>query len=74
MLDRAEESWSIALAAYREGATDLLRLLDAQRSRNEIRLLDIRTRFEFQIGLVELENAVGEENLPIGSELLIVKP
>jgi cobalt-zinc-cadmium efflux system outer membrane protein len=74
MLERAEESWQISLAAYREGATDLLRLLDAQRSRNEVRLLRIRTRLELQVSLVDLEEAVGVENLPIGLETVGVQP
>ncbi len=74
MLQRAEESWQISLAAYREGATDLLRLLDAQRSRNEVRLLRIRTRLELQMSLVDLEDAVGVENLAIGLETVGVQP
>ncbi len=70
MVERAEESWMIALAAYREGGSDLLRLLDAQRSRNEIRLLLHRTQIDFQLNLIDLENAVGEENLPVGESTL----
>lgn len=73
MLQHAEESWQISLAAYREGATDLLRLLDAQRSRNEVRLLRIRTRLELQMSLVDLEEAVGAENLAIGLETVGVQ-
>ena len=74
MLQRAEESWQISLAAYQEGATDLLRLLDAQQSRNEVRLLRIRTGLELQLSLVELEEAVGAENLAIGLETVGVQP
>lgn len=74
MLQRAEESWQISLAAYQEGATDLLRLLDAQRSRNEVRLLRIRTQLELQMSLVDLEEAVGAENLAIGLETIGVRP
>ncbi|MFZ0429430.1 MAG: TolC family protein, partial [Acidobacteriota bacterium] len=74
MLQRAEESWRISLAAYQEGATDLLRLLDAQQSRNEVRLLRIRTGLELQLSLVELEEAVGAENLAIGLETVGVQP
>lgn len=70
MLDRADESWKIAKDAYREGGLDLLRLLDAQRSRNDIQLLNIRAQIEFQLNLVELEYAVGEENLSIGENTL----
>ncbi len=68
MVQRAEESWQIAQAAYREGATDLLRFLDAQRSLNEVRLLRNRMRLEVQIGIADLEEAVGSNGLPIGME------
>jgi outer membrane protein, heavy metal efflux system len=64
MLDRAEQSAQIALAAYQEGGSDLLRLLDAQRVRNEARLLYMQTRMEFRLSQVELESAVGTENIP----------
>lgn len=69
MIDRAEESLRIALAAYQEGATDLLRLLDAQRSRNEISLLHTRTKLQYQIDFIHLESAVGVENPRISEEL-----
>jgi cobalt-zinc-cadmium efflux system outer membrane protein len=68
MVQRAEESWQIAQAAYREGATDLLRFLDAQRSLNEVRLLRNRMKLEVQIGIADLEEAVGSAGLPIGME------
>ncbi|UCF37092.1 MAG: TolC family protein [Acidobacteriota bacterium] len=70
MLDQAEESWSIARAAYAEGAGDLLRLIDAQRSRNDILLLHNRAELELQIERVKLEASVGVENLQIGLELV----
>jgi outer membrane protein, heavy metal efflux system len=73
LLDRAEESWRISLAAYREGGTDLLRLLDAQRIRSEVQSLYARTQMEFRLNLVELESAVGEENLSLSEELLRVQ-
>jgi outer membrane protein TolC len=68
MLERAEQSAQIALAAYQEGGSDLLRLLDAQRVRNEARLLYMQTRIEFQLSQVELESAVGTENIPVREE------
>jgi outer membrane protein TolC len=70
VLDQAEESFRISLAAYQEGGTDLLRLLDAQRARNETRLLQTQAEMAYRIGLVELEASVGEENLSISQELL----
>jgi len=74
MLDRADESWEIARAAYQEGAIDLLRLLDAQRSSNEVHLLQNRTQIEFQLDLVQLENAVGQESPPVGLNSLKMEP
>ncbi|MEW5979840.1 MAG: TolC family protein [Acidobacteriota bacterium] len=71
ILARAEESWRIAQAAYRVGGSDLLRLLDAQRARNEIQLLHARTQREYQLSLVELESAVGAENLSLREETLL---
>jgi cobalt-zinc-cadmium efflux system outer membrane protein len=70
VLDQAEESFRISLAAYQEGGTDLLRLLDAQRARNETRLLQTQAEMAYRIGLVELEATVGEENLSLTEELL----
>jgi len=74
MLERAEQSLRIALAAYQEGGTDLLRLLDAQRSRNEVQLLYTRTQMDYRISQVDLEYAVGEENLTLGEEVLGANP
>jgi outer membrane protein TolC len=70
LLDLAQESWQIAQAAYEEGSTELLRLLDAHRSLMEARLLLNRNQIELQIDLVDLETAVGEPNLPVGLGLL----
>jgi cobalt-zinc-cadmium efflux system outer membrane protein len=70
VLDQAEESLRISLAAYKEGGTDLLRLLDAQRARNQTRLLQTEAEMAYRIGLVELEANVGEENLSVTQELL----
>lgn len=70
MVERAEEFWRISLAAYQEGGADLLRLLDAQRVRNEVQLLLTTTQMEYRISMAELENAVGEENIVLSEELL----
>ena len=70
VLGQAEESFRISLAAYQEGGTDLLRLLDAQRARNDTRLLQTQAEMAYRIGLVELEATVGEENLSVTQELL----
>jgi outer membrane protein TolC len=70
MIERAEQFWRISLAAYQEGGADLLRLLDAQRVRNEVQLLFTTTEMEYRISMAELESAVGEENIVLSAELL----
>lgn len=66
MLDWAEESWRIALAAYQEGGLDLLRLLEAHRTRNEVSVRHTQAEMEYRIGWVDLETAVGAE-MPAGA-------
>ena len=72
MLATAEESWRIALAAYREGGTDLLRMLEAQRTLMEVRRVFTQSGMESRIALAELETAVGVEGLAIDEALLNV--
>ena len=74
MIERAEQFWRISLAAYQEGGADLLRLLDAQRVRNEVQLLFTTTEMEYRISMAELESAVGEENIALSEESLRVAP
>jgi cobalt-zinc-cadmium efflux system outer membrane protein len=64
LLNQADESRSIALAAYQEGATPLLAVLEAQRTRAEVRQQYFQTLFDYQLGLSELELAVGKEIQP----------
>ncbi|MBI3682855.1 MAG: TolC family protein [Acidobacteria bacterium] len=59
MLQQADETARIADAAYREGGTDLLRLLDAQRLRLEMQLLYSRALADYRQSLVALETALG---------------
>jgi outer membrane protein, heavy metal efflux system len=61
LLNQADESRSIALAAYEEGAVELVALLEAQRTRAEVRQQYFRTLFDYQVSLSELELAVGKE-------------
>jgi outer membrane protein TolC len=61
LLNEADESRSIALAAYQEVATQLLPVLDAQRTRSEVRQQYFRTLFDYQVSLIDLELAVGKE-------------
>lgn len=75
MLPKAEESWRIARAAYREQGVDIMRFIDAFRTHSEIRLIHERTMREYQLSMVELEAAVGQEHLAIALSLLTdVKP
>jgi cobalt-zinc-cadmium efflux system outer membrane protein len=64
LLPQAEESQSITLAAYEEGAAELLTVLEAQRTRSEIRQQYYKTLFDYQAGILLLERAVGEEIQP----------
>jgi cobalt-zinc-cadmium efflux system outer membrane protein len=61
LLNQADESRSIALAAYEEGARQLLSVLEAQRTRAEVRQQYFRTLFDYQLSLAELELAVGKD-------------
>lgn len=64
LLNQADESRLIALAAYQEGATQLLSVLEAERTRAEVRQQYFRTLFDYQVGISELELAVGKEIRP----------
>ncbi|MBL8217429.1 MAG: TolC family protein [Bryobacterales bacterium] len=59
MREQAAEAARIAEASYREGATDLLRFLDAQRLRIETQLLYTRTLAEYRQSYAVLEAAMG---------------
>lgn len=57
--ERAAETARIARAVYREGASDLLRLLDAERAGLQAELLHIRTLMECRLALVNVQAASG---------------
>lgn len=59
MRERASELFRIAEAAYREGGSDILRLLDAERTKIETQLAYTRTLYEFQQSAVALSSAQG---------------
>jgi Outer membrane protein len=63
-LSLADESRSVSLAAYREGAVDLLVLLDAQRVRGQAQELYFQALYDYQLAIHELERAAGIERLP----------
>ncbi len=62
-LMRADESRNISLAAYREGAVDLLVLLDAQRVRSQTQELYFQALYDFKVAVHDLERAAGIETL-----------
>ncbi|MEK6321874.1 MAG: TolC family protein [Acidobacteriota bacterium] len=64
LLQQANESYTISLVAYQEGATELLPLLEAQRTRADIRQQYYRTLFDYQTSILLLEQAVGKEIKP----------
>lgn len=59
MRDRAQEIARIAQAAYREGGTDLLRLIDAERSRLEAVTTYYRALAEYQQAVTNLQIVTG---------------
>ena len=64
----ADESRSVSMAAYREGAVDLLVLLDAQRVRSQAQELYFQSLYDYQLAIHELERAAGVERLPARGE------
>jgi cobalt-zinc-cadmium efflux system outer membrane protein len=55
----AEDNVRIARAVYREGAGDILRLLDAERIDLQTQLLSVRSLLEYRLSLVNLQAATG---------------
>ena len=58
---QAAETARIAQEAYRLGGADLLRLLDAERLRIEIELINDRALMEYRQSIVALETALGNQ-------------
>lgn len=56
---QAEDTVRIARAVYREGASDILRLLDAERAGLQTQLLLVRSLVDYQLALVHLKAATG---------------
>lgn len=59
LMERAAESARIAGAAYREGGADLLRLLDAERTRLDVQALYVKSLAEYRQAIVMLQYAMG---------------
>jgi outer membrane protein, heavy metal efflux system len=61
---QAAQTESLARAAYREGGIDLIRLLDAERSRISVEMQYIRTLVELRQSILNLQLASGMEIRP----------
>jgi outer membrane protein TolC len=61
MMQRAQTTSQITLAAYQEGGIELLDVLDAQRSQIETGLLHSQILYDYQLSQIELEAAVGTD-------------
>jgi outer membrane protein TolC len=59
-LAKAEESFRIAGVSYRQGATSLLELQDAQRTLNQTRVAANQAFFDYRMSLYQLEQATGK--------------
>jgi len=64
ILRQADESRDITLAAYREGVSNLITFLDAQRTRSEVRAGYYRALFNYHTSVFQLELATGTEIKP----------
>ncbi len=61
LLDGAGRSYTIASVAYREGATELLPLLEAQRTRAWVEEQFLQALFDYRMSVVDLELASGTD-------------
>jgi outer membrane protein, heavy metal efflux system len=61
LLDQADESREITLAAYKEGAAELVAFIEAQRTRAEVRANYYGALFDYQKALFQLELVTGVE-------------
>jgi outer membrane protein, heavy metal efflux system len=61
LLRQADESREIQLGAYQEGATELMTLIEAQKTRTEIRANYYRAIFDYYTSIFQLELATGTD-------------
>lgn len=61
LLRQADESREIQLGAYQEGAAELITLIEAQRTRTEIRANYYRAIFDYYTSIFQLELATGTD-------------
>ena len=64
LLEQAQASVTITSVAYREGVTPLINLIDAQRTRAEVRGAYLKALFDYQNSLFTLEQVTGTEIQP----------
>jgi cobalt-zinc-cadmium efflux system outer membrane protein len=64
LLKPAEDVRRTALAGFREGATDVLKLIDAERVYADVRRVAIELRLDALLTTLEARFAVGEETIP----------
>jgi outer membrane protein, heavy metal efflux system len=60
-VSKAEESFRIAGVSYKEGATSLLELSDAQRAYNQTRVAYNQAHMDYRLSLFQLELATGRK-------------
>ena len=60
-VSKAEESFRIAGVSYKEGATSLLELSDAQRAYNQTRVAYNQAHLDYRMSLFQLELATGKK-------------
>ena len=61
LLKQADESRDIQFAAYQEGATELISLIEAQRTRTEVRANYYKAILDFYTSIFQLELATGTD-------------
>lgn len=61
LLKQADESREIQLAAYQEGVAELITLIEAQKTRTEIRANYYRAIFDYYTSIFQLELATGAD-------------
>lgn len=61
LLRQADESREIQLGAYQEGAAELITLIEAQKTRTEIRASYYRAIFDYYTSIFQLELATGTD-------------
>jgi outer membrane protein TolC len=64
LLAPAEDVRRAARAAFREGATDVLKLIDAERVYADVRRVAIELRLDALLTTLEARFALGEETIP----------